>query len=39
MAPLLLVLDDLQCADIASLQRLRHLMAADTTMRLLVLVT
>ncbi len=37
--PVVLVLDDLQWADKASLQLLRHVMAAEQTMRLLVLGT
>ena len=37
--PVVLVLDDLQWADRASLQLLRHLIGADQTMRLLVLGT
>ena len=37
--PVVLVLDDLQWADRASLQLLRHLVAADQPMRLLVLGT
>ncbi len=37
--PVLLVLDDLQWADKASLQLLRHLIAADVPMRVLVLGT
>ena len=37
--PVVLVLDDLQWADKASLQLLRHLIAADQPMRVLVLGT
>jgi hypothetical protein len=37
--PVVLVLDDLQWADKASLQLLRHVMAAEQTMRILVLGT
>ncbi len=37
--PVVLVLDDLQWADKASLQMLRHLTAADQSMRVLVLGT
>ena len=37
--PIVLVLDDLQWADTASLQLLRHVMATDTAMRLLVVAT